>query len=98
MDAGGRATQDAKAEGSQSEAKTRILGQAFLVTFAATGKSDPPSRAEQMVQLTEITNLTQQINQQQISNSIAAPLQASTLTIKPADCCTGSKWLSSDHL
>ena len=35
-----------RSEGSRSEAKTRIPGQAFLVTFAATGKSDPPSRAE----------------------------------------------------
>jgi len=37
-------------EGSLSAAKTRMMGQAVLVTFAATGKSDTPSRAEQMYQ------------------------------------------------
>jgi hypothetical protein len=28
--------------------ETRMLGQAFLLTFAATGKSETPSRAEWM--------------------------------------------------
>ena len=39
-----------RSEGSLSAAKTRIAGQAVLVTFAAIGKSDPPSRAEMMCQ------------------------------------------------
>ncbi len=44
-----------RSEGSLSAAKTRIVGQAVLVTFAATGKSDPPSRAELIRQtLTQI--------------------------------------------
>ena len=33
-------------ERTRSEAQGRMQGQAFLVTFSATGKSDPPSRAE----------------------------------------------------
>ncbi len=34
-------------ERTRSEAQGRMAGQAFLVTFVATDKSDPPSRAEQ---------------------------------------------------
>ena len=57
-----------RSEGSLSKAKARIVGQAVLVTFAATGKSDPPSRAEQMVHRTAITILAQQIDPHRISN------------------------------
>ncbi len=39
-------------ERTRSEAQGRMQGQAFLVTFSVTGKSDPPSRAEQMHQQT----------------------------------------------
>jgi hypothetical protein len=36
-------------EANQVEhSETRMQGQAFLLTFAATGKSETPSRAEQM--------------------------------------------------
>ena len=62
-----------RSEGSLSKAKARIVGQAVLVTFAATRKSDPPSRAERMHQPTQTTHRTQQSNQQRIT--LPLPIQ-----------------------
>jgi hypothetical protein len=44
----------------RSEMQGRMMGQAFLLTFAATGKSETPSRAEPMLRkitLIDFSNL-----------------------------------------
>jgi hypothetical protein len=45
----------------------RMSGQAFLLTFAATGKSETPNRAERMPQLITLIVVTIKI-QQRITN------------------------------
>ena len=63
-----------RSEGTRRTAPGRIVGQAFLVTFVpagqgATGKSDPPSRAEQMLQrFTQIVDA-------QITQCIGLPIR-----------------------
>ena len=67
-----------RSEGTRRVATGRIVGQALLVTFPATGKSDPPSRAEEICQSARLP-VRRSHNQSRIANPLRAAGLSPTL-------------------